>query len=516
MFLDCFSLVILCLGLMLVFYGFIYIHDVPHKLTKKWNRLLVTTALAIACTCACAQEDISRTATIPSELCVQSDAAAQLNWLQSRLPLTQWRGKVSIDGIRVHFANPSREQSLLSFTAFDQLIPAASVTSHLFRTQMVTPGPGLPVVCVMDDTPARRKAQPFMGPRGCSVPGTVLMQWSKSEDGASIPVLKVKLLDPLTARQPLAADFTAPFAWQTLGEDDTKERRRAGLFDPFAQLDSTALITPQPVVTNKIPVIFVHGLDSLPITWSDVANELQADPFVRTKFQFWFFRYPTGLPVPLSAVLLRENLQRIQRQFNPAGRNKLLNNNIIVGHSMGGILSRIMVTDSGDCIWSRLSPLIGQLSPHEFGDGSLLRNALQFSHQRYITRAVFIATPHGGSSAAGGFLGRIASGMVKRPDLLSTMQLPTSIDSLTPGNPFVQSLQALPIKVPFHSIVAANQNDSTGLESTTDGVVPYWSSHLEGAQSELIVQSGHSVHHTPQAIHELTRIMITHLRTIPR
>jgi hypothetical protein len=41
----------------------------------------------------------------------------------------------------------------------------------------------------------------------------------------------------------------------------------------------------------------------------------------------------------------------------------------------------------------------------------------------------------------------------------------------------------------------------------TDGVVPYWSSHLAGAQSELIVPSTHGAHQNPQAIAEVCRIL---------
>ena len=42
---------------------------------------------------------------------------------------------------------------------------------------------------------------------------------------------------------------------------------------------------------------------------------------------------------------------------------------------------------------------------------------------------------------------------------------------------------------------------------STDSFVPYWSSHLDGAQSELIVPSRHSAHQNEKAIEEVRRIL---------
>ena len=45
---------------------------------------------------------------------------------------------------------------------------------------------------------------------------------------------------------------------------------------------------------------------------------------------------------------------------------------------------------------------------------------------------------------------------------------------------------------------------------SSDGLVPYWSSHLDGAESELIVPSNHGAHHNAQAIAEVRRILLLH------
>ena len=47
--------------------------------------------------------------------------------------------------------------------------------------------------------------------------------------------------------------------------------------------------------------------------------------------------------------------------------------------------------------------------------------------------------------------------------------------------------------------------------NSSDGVVAYWSSHLDGAQSTRIVPSGHSTHQNPEGIAEVRRILLLHL-----
>ena len=64
--------------------------------------------------------------------------------------------------------------------------------------------------------------------------------------------------------------------------------------------------------------------------------------------------------------------------------------------------------------------------------------------------------------------------------------------------------------MPYHSIMGdrgkGGNKDHTKPVSS-DGVVPYWSSHLDGAQSELVVPSAHPAHQNSQAIAEVRRIL---------
>ena len=81
---------------------------------------------------------------------------------------------------------------------------------------------------------------------------------------------------------------------------------------------------------------------------------------------------------------------------------------------------------------------------------------------------------------------------------------PTSLFSLAP-NPLLSGLAALPIKVPFHSIIG-NLGVDQGPDSS-DGLVSYRSSHLEGAESEKIIPAGHYLMANPETVAEIKRIL---------
>ena len=93
---------------------------------------------------------------------------------------------------------------------------------------------------------------------------------------------------------------------------------------------------------------------------------------------------------------------------------------------------------------------------------------------------------------------------------LKLKRIPNSVDTLAPNNRFVKAINTIPITpgIPYHSIIGDRGRGDT--PNSSDGVVPYWSSHLDGAQSELIVPSNHSAHQNPRAIEEVRRILKLH------
>src|SRR5438045_8655062 len=82
-----------------------------------------------------------------------------------------------------------------------------------------------------------------------------------------------------------------------------------------------------------------------------------------------------------------------------------------------------------------------------------------------------------------------------------------SVDTLEPNDRFVEAVNKIPITpgIPYHSIMGDRGRGNT--PNSSDGVVPYWSSHLDGAQSELIVNSDHGAQYNPEAIREVERIL---------
>jgi pimeloyl-ACP methyl ester carboxylesterase len=207
---------------------------------------------------------------------------------------------------------------------------------------------------------------------------------------------------------------------------------------------------------------------------------------------------------------------------------------VLIGHSMGGVISRAMVTNAGNSIWKAAI----NRPPEELGldreSKELLRDALIFDARDDVARAIFIAAPHRGSNLASNWVGRIGSRLVRAPSTLVNVgtqlknvmtldsaavnfqRMPNSVDTLSPDNRFVKAIDQLPIApgIPYHSIMGdrgkGGNRDRTKPVSS-DGIVPYWSSHMEGAESELIVPSNHSAHQNPQAIDEVRRILRKHV-----
>ena len=92
--------------------------------------------------------------------------------------------------------------------------------------------------------------------------------------------------------------------------------------------------------------------------------------------------------------------------------------------------------------------------------------------------------------------------------------LPNSVTSLSPKSPTLKVVDSVPMRPPHHSIIGDRGRGDT--PNSSDGVVPYWSSHLNSAQSEKIVPGPHGSCELPETIEELKRILHLHLQTAKR
>ena len=329
-------------------------------------------------------------------------------------------------------------------------------------------------------------------------------------------------------RLPLAWDFATPVERQ-LTRGVFGNIALLGLLRPEKNLRYAGLFLADSWDPTKIPVVFVHGLYSDPRIWAPAMAAVLDDPALREKYQLWFFVYPTGLPVPASAARLRRSLDNARGVLDPrlAGGMRRM---VLVGHSMGGLLTRLQGIDSGEDLWRayfRRPP--GELRGITSASRETLIRSLQFSRVSWVKRLVFICTPHRGSSYADLGIVRLLTQIIKVPASLAktATQILTldfdavnpllfqfntlggqGVSTLSPRHPFFPALARRPILAPYHSIIGDRGRGDTPRSS--DGVVPYGSSHLEGARSEAIVPTGHFATSSPRTVAEILRILREH------
>ena len=247
------------------------------------------------------------------------------------------------------------------------------------------------------------------------------------------------------------------------------------------------------------------------------------------KFQVWLFMYNTSNPILFSAERLRTALHTVITDLDPDGHDPALRRMVVMGHSQGGMLTRLMVTDSGNRFWANASSVPLEDLKMTAQTRDLLQRAMFFKPVPSVKRVVFLATPHQGSFRVGSLVISAVRQLVslplslvkdfrdllqRNPDLarhLAGRHLPTAVDNMQPGNPFVRTLSDSPLApdVTAHSIVAVQgKGDLLGLN---DGVVAYRSAHLQGVESEKIVQSSHSLQSNAATILEVRRILREHV-----
>jgi pimeloyl-ACP methyl ester carboxylesterase len=396
-----------------------------------------------------------------------------------------------------------------------RLFPADTVKvgSRLITARSTVHGIGAPVVAVSRNAAQDNRAR--FNPKHVYAPLTAVITFWHHD-------AKIEFFERFSSNRIsidghdylLAADFTAALA---LGMARERPNRTglAALLRPERYNDSARLIRLQPFDPKRTPVVFVHGLGSGPLYWTPMLNGLIGDQEIRRRYQFWVFRYPTGYPFPYSAVQLRHELDRIRQVF-PETKPVVL-----VGHSLGGMVVRLLVTDAGDKVWRSFFGKPPSETKVTDSTVQLLKEALVFNHRSDVKRAIFIATPHRGSIVASHWLSRAAARLIKQPRSFTEVRdvvnadsatqhlnrIPNCIETLAPDDPFVLELDKLPVarEIPFHTIEGDRGRGDA--PNSYDGMVAYRSSHLEGARSELVIPSNHAAQVHPAGIAEVRRIL---------
>jgi hypothetical protein len=418
-------------------------------------------------------------------------------------------------------------------TGLNRFTPASEYGSGPLENRHTRPGVGVPVVAwrLNDGTGPLDSHRP---PEGLSAPMTAvvlpqaggkwLLRFVSPVDHASIDIAGRSVT--------VAADYTAPIAQLA---ERARPLARSGLSGMLSSTTSERrekLYLMQPYDPQKIPLLMVHGLQSTPLAFVNLTNDLVADPMVRQRYQVWHYHYPTGAPVLQNAAVFRRVLSSTLREIDPEGNDFATNNLVVIGHSMGGILTHTLVSPSGYRLWDAVVKVRPEQVSMPEASKEALTPVFLFQPDRRVRRVVFIAVPHRGSGWADNFIGDLGQTLFRpdreihsvftdlitsHPEQVHSFVLGlhqagkfSSIRTLSARSPALMALAEIPPEVPFHNIIG--QRRAGPVDEGNDGIVPYGSSHMAGAESELVVRSGHNAFRHPEAVAEIKRILYEHLR----
>jgi pimeloyl-ACP methyl ester carboxylesterase len=431
---------------------------------------------------------------------------------------------------RVHLVNHASGE--YGIDHFDELLPARH-----YRIRKIThhqrAGVGTPLVAIRENR-HREAIEGYYPPEAITRPLTAVATIGPSQ--GSVREVTIQLLCPLAndrvkidgQTRPLAADFSAP--WAAL-------LARSGELNRSAVLD---MLTPnpkrvpqlylmEPYDRQKEPLIMIHGLLSTPLAWAGVSNDLWADDGIRRRYQIWHFHYNTSAPALYSARILRGRLRELRALLDPDGDDPAMRKTTILAHSMGGLIAKALVVQPRDAFWKAAFNVPPGKLVLSAKDREALNDAFEWKSDPSVHRIIYVAVPHRGSNFADnpvGYLGRLLTSVPQpfqefysrvsaaNPGAFTPAYAQlgsgklSSVSSLSPRQPTLRILADLPYAKPVktHSIIG-NRGKSGPLTNSSDGIVPYTSSHLEDTASELVVPAGHGAFHHPAAIAEIQRLL---------
>ena len=411
---------------------------------------------------------------------------------------------------------------------FDQLLTVNETFSKELKTWYRCEGLGVATVAIHN----RRKCEKFRRQQQAFAATVILRPVIREHcptgqfEFVFADPLRISALNMGATSVAIERDPTAPIAYRISQKDRANLKE---FIHPGATTENSGLFLMEPYQPGKIPLLFVHGLLSDPFTWANAANELRAHPELMARYQIWGFEYATGEPFLASAAVLRRQLREVRSQVDPTGSDPALDQMVLVGHSMGGLVSKLLVTHSGTELWDSVSCRPMEELSMDRETYARLADSFYFEPSPSVTRVVFMGTPHRGSPWARRPIGRFGAKLVEEPSSTEDMhrrlirdnpnvfskeftkRIPTSIDLLRTDSPLLESMDRLPVaeRVRLHTILGSGYWMLGG--GNSDRVVPVSSARHPSAISEKSVHTKHTdVNEAPEAIEELFCILKQH------
>lgn len=455
-------------------------------------------------------------------------------------------GEVELAAGTRSFAGGSIELELdRSFVTFDveeyrHLLPSWNYEIHGLANRHRTPGLGLSLIAARDDSESDNAPRDYLERPPCVVATCLLVIDGGAKDVKAGRVRgTLRLVSPIRVpevevngrRIAVEWDYSTVLAYG-LNESVLFDLELPALFGMENLIDYTGLYQAQPYEKGKIPVVFIHGTASSVARWADMFNDLLADSYIRQHFQFWYFTYLSGNPIPVSASRLRSAIRDARLRLDPQGDDPALDNMVLIGHSQGGLLARLAVVEDADqALWNSVftkpfAEITGDEEALEVVRDAFFPNPLES-----VTRTIYIAAPHRGSYLADRLIGRILRDLISVPDTVFTTafdlvtlnndilryqsdaRVPTSIAGMATTDPFLLSLADLKVRsgVREHNIIALRPGATK--EDGSDGVVEYRSAALQHVESQCEVTTYHSCQGHPLVINEVRRLLRQHAST---
>lgn len=461
--------------------------------------------------------------------------------------LTQWRyrmdreGKLPKDLLITHGGTMDLEEIV---ALYDDILPAADVPEDELKEHYTVDGLGVPMVGIIPPEKIKGTDRRFaVRSTGTVSTLTAVLSFPKGKKPHLDFLLRQRQETYRHAGQEyrLAADFSAPIElyWNLTG---IKKHRWLGLLRPQELRNTTGLCSMEGYNPAKIPVILTHGLASSAATFNNLVNRLMADPDIRNRYQFWYFNYPSGTAWTQNATQYRQTIENARRMLDPDHRNANWDKMVVIGHSMGGLITHYsqctepwkMLKKAGIFSSKSMALLRGEYVDKPFPTD---RKGYEPFRKDYFFRpveagmVVYMATPHRGAPVASYSMVNLLTRLVQLPQNileeayhLATLQQDvlfmnpgrltdwfTSVNQLSPSSYSIRGLQGLQVRpAPTYSFIG-NRGSRAPLAETSDGVVPYWSSHIPWGQ-ETIVPTDHHVQDDKETAAALAELLKQHAR----